>query len=254
MEKSIHLLLAEDDLITAEALRQSLTEAGFRLGGVARTYHEALRLAERSPVDLAIVDVQLAGQPDGIALASALLALRWMPIIFLTGNTDEVTFSRAKAVQPAAFLNKPFRPTELTQQIRLILHNRDQSTPAPSALTSGPLYLSTRAGLVRVDQTDICYLEADGNYTNVHLTEAARHRFGPDGQRTQSLTFTGNLGYLSKSLSPLLFRRLSKSLIVNLDRIDRVEAQTVVMDTHSVLLTTGERKKLLDSLAVVRTR
>ncbi len=230
--------------------------AGFRVSGVARTYDEAMRLANHTPINVAVVDVQLAGQPDGVAFARALLRQRWLPLIFLTGTTDEATFERAKAVHPAAFLNKPFRPIELVQQVRLALHNSQPGEAAApvSPIGADPVYLPTEQGYVRVLQTDIYYLEAARNFTNIFLTQEAMHRLSPDNRTGKSLTLTGNLGYWSTHLSPKLFYRLSKSLLVNLSHVDRIEAYQVAVGNRLISLPTGTRKALIDQLHVIRTR
>jgi DNA-binding response OmpR family regulator len=65
-------------------------------------------------VDLAIVDVMLSGPMDGIALAGELRARhRDIGVIFVSGSGDAETRARIAAARPIAFLQKPFRPSEL---------------------------------------------------------------------------------------------------------------------------------------------
>jgi DNA-binding NarL/FixJ family response regulator len=71
------------------------------------TVNDALRLAETTKPDLAIVDVRLAGPRDGIEGAELLRQQFGIPVIFLTGDIDEATARRASAIDPAGYLVKP---------------------------------------------------------------------------------------------------------------------------------------------------
>jgi DNA-binding LytR/AlgR family response regulator len=255
MKALVHVLIVEDDLLTAIAIEEALVGAGFVVSGLARTYEEALRVAERLPVQVAIVDVYLNSTPDGIATARALLRQQWMALLFLTGQPDEATFNRAKATNPAAFLSKPFRPQELVQQVRLAAHNTEQTTPpGPAVTTTEPLYLPVNHGYVRVLPAEILYLQADGNYTDLYLTDDALHRVVPASRQAQSVKLMGNLGHWLAHLPPRFFHRLSKSVSVNLLHVNRVDTHHLVVGTHTIALPVGSRKALLDQLHIVPTR
>ena len=253
MNQPIQALIVEDDLLTAATIEEALLGAGFSVSGIARTGDEALRIVEQHVVQVAIIDVRLASDPDGVATARALLQHQWMPLLYLTGHATDEVFDRAKATNPAAFLSKPFRPQELVQQVRLALHNAELPDPVSRAATE-TIYLPTEQGYVRVRQSEIQYLEAARNFTNLYLTADAQQRIMPSQKNTQPLILTGNLGYWSNHLSARQFHRLSKSLLVNLSHIDRVETQQVVLGSRAIELPGGARKALLTRLHIVRTR
>ncbi|MBO0929806.1 response regulator transcription factor [Fibrella aquatilis] len=263
MKQPLQILIVEDELLMAVAIEEALVGAGFGICGIARTYQDAIRLIACSTAQAAVVDINLAGSADtclpeldGVATARALLRHTWMPLIYLTGNTDEATFERAKTTNPFAFLTKPLRPRELVQQVQLALHNFQQSEPIRAGATEEPVYLPTEKGYARVQQTEILYLQAAGNFTSVFLTAPATKRLIPEGKGEKPLILTGNLGYWGNHLSPRLFLRLSKSLIVNLTHIDRVEAHQITLAHCSAPLPLpgGTHKSLLNRLHVIRTR
>ncbi len=254
MKQPLHVLIVEDELIVAVHIEETLLRAGFKVSGIARTYEEAIRLIESRAVSVAVVDVGLAAEPDGVATARALLRHQWMPLIYLTGATDAATFERAKNTHPYAFLNKPLRPQELVQQIQLAVHNFQQGEPITNTSTADPIYLPTEQGYSRVQQSDIYYLEAARNFTAIYLTNEAFERIAPAGKVGQPLMLTGNLGYWGSHLSPLFFHRLSKSLLINVAHIDRVETQQVILGSCKIALPDGTRKSLLSRLHVIRTR
>lgn len=254
MQQPVHILIVEDELIVAVDIEEALLRAGFFVSGIARNYEEAIHLIEHKAVHAAVVDVGLANEPDGVATARALLRHHWMPLIYLTGTTDAVTFERAKATNPYAFLNKPLRAQELVQQVQLAIHNFRLVKPDTTIATDESLYLPTEQGYARVQQSDIYYLEAARNFTSIYLTNEAVKRIIPKGKPGQPLMLTGNLGYWGNHLSPQLFHRLSKSVIINLTHVDRVETHQVVLGNRTIILPDGARKALLDRLHVIRTR
>lgn len=81
------ILIVEDDVLQAEALRQGLTSLGARVLGPFSGTAAALRLLESGQaVDGATLDVSL-GAERAFAVADA-LAARGVPFIFVTGMDD----------------------------------------------------------------------------------------------------------------------------------------------------------------------
>ena len=60
------ILIIEDDLLIASQIEGALTDAGFDVIGVVMTGEEALEAASTEPPDLAVVDIRLAGDRDGL--------------------------------------------------------------------------------------------------------------------------------------------------------------------------------------------
>src|SRR6185503_6860747 len=73
--------------------------------------------------DVAVIDVHLRGETDGIATATLLRAQYDLPIIFLTGSSDAATFARALALRPEGYLLKPVTTLGLQTSLELALAN-----------------------------------------------------------------------------------------------------------------------------------
>ena len=65
------LLVAEDEVLIALVLERALRDAGHEVLGPAATPEEALALVEETRPELALIDINLTGGGDGIALARA---------------------------------------------------------------------------------------------------------------------------------------------------------------------------------------
>jgi CheY-like chemotaxis protein len=111
--RRVNLLVVEDDALVASYIRDVLEESGFVVTGVASSGPEAMALADEDPVDLALVDIKLAGPMDGIEVACLLRDRHEVPSIFLSGLYDPETMARAEIAAPLGFLQKPFRPSQV---------------------------------------------------------------------------------------------------------------------------------------------
>jgi CheY-like chemotaxis protein len=77
-----NVLVAEDEMLVAMLLESTLEDAGCHVMMVARLV-KGLEIAMSQPIDAAILDINLAGQPS-FALADALLE-RGIPFAFASG-------------------------------------------------------------------------------------------------------------------------------------------------------------------------
>jgi PAS domain S-box-containing protein len=106
------ILLVEDEVLVAMMIQDCLIEWGHSVIGPASKASEALRLAENTDYDAAILDINLG---DGTAYAIAnVLSRRRIPFIFITGYESDSIDERFSAVP---VLQKPIE----TQALRNIL-------------------------------------------------------------------------------------------------------------------------------------
>ena len=100
------ILLVEHDLAQADVLRRLLGELGYQMAGPARDAAEALELATRTRPDLALVNVALPEAQAGLALGRALQG-RHVPVVYLTGHSDEEALAGIARVDPYGLVLLP---------------------------------------------------------------------------------------------------------------------------------------------------
>ncbi len=176
MEKPT-ILIVEDDPIIAADLQDRLEEMGYRvLGPVARGEDAPAFFNRNIPPDLVIMDVQLEGEWDGIETVRRIQEKHDVPIIFLTSNSDDATFSEAKSTKPMAFLSKPFRGRDLKHAIELAISQsvvKKKETAAGEAteentfLFKDRLFIKMKDRMIRLFFKDILWVEADDYYCKV---------------------------------------------------------------------------------------
>lgn len=122
---STTLLIVEDQAVVAADLGDRLSRNGYSVCGVAASGEEALALARRHRPSLALLDIRIQGEMDGIQTAEILRSELDIPAIFLSAHSDEATLQRAKLAAPYGFLMKPFEERELRLNIEVALHKHD---------------------------------------------------------------------------------------------------------------------------------
>ena len=114
-----HILVVEDDRATCDLISQYLRDNHFEIS-TAATGAEAEQVLKSNAIELVILDLNLPDQ-DGLMLAKRLLAERDLPIVMLTGRTDEVDRVVGLEIGADDYVTKPFSPRELLARVRAVL-------------------------------------------------------------------------------------------------------------------------------------
>ena len=117
------ILIVEDDFLIAMQTEAALTEAGLLVVGIATTAEEAVALAREQRPLLAVMDVRLASQRDGIEAAGELLSELNIRCIFATAHDDPHTRQRAEPCAPLGWLAKPYTMASL---VALVMEARSR--------------------------------------------------------------------------------------------------------------------------------
>src|SRR5687767_11373384 len=117
-----HVLVVDDDPMIRELVTDYLGKNELKCTAVAdgRSMQEVL--AEQV-VDLVVLDLKLRGE-DGMALARRLRDDSEIPIVMLTGRSEEADRVMGLELGADDYLTKPFSPRELLARIRSILRRR----------------------------------------------------------------------------------------------------------------------------------
>ena len=127
--RKIKLLIVEDEAMLAWMLSLNLRQLGYEAGEAVATGEAAVQAAIDRQPDVVLMDIRLAGDMDGIEAAEKICAQRRVPIVFMTGYSDDNIRSRAKAVCPAAYLVKPVTPDDIEPILTALFDGNDQIDP-----------------------------------------------------------------------------------------------------------------------------
>ncbi len=135
MSTAPHILVVDDDQSIRQLIADSLSNYELRVTGVptGAAMYDAMNA---SVVDLIVLDLELPGE-DGLTIARELRAQSNIPIIILTGHSDDVDRIVGLELGADDSLTKPFNPRELVARVRAILR-RVQAHAAASVLGQTP--------------------------------------------------------------------------------------------------------------------
>ena len=135
----LKVLIAEDDLIIADAAEGALIEGGYEVCGIARTVAEAVELGRLHKPDLALLDLRLADGGLGNEIAAQLRALGKLGVLYATGYA---TLLRRTEVEGDACLVKPYSSEALVRGLEIvadIVATGTSSAPFPTGFKLLPL-------------------------------------------------------------------------------------------------------------------
>ena len=240
-DSSIKILIVEDEMIIGAKVSMFLTELGYEVAGILPRAEEALLQIEGNKPDIVLLDIQLKGEMDGIALAKILHTEHQIPVIFLTANSDDATFKRAKEAKPYAFLAKPFKKLDLQRALELTISlmanqtyaaQKDTSSEDASYILSDRIFVRNKDRMVKILFEAILYIEADRNYCRIYTT-------------TKEYLLTMPMKSLEDQLPPALFQRIHRSHIVNLTQVDEVDENAVFIGQKSLPLSKSLREDFM---------
>ena len=111
------ILVVEDDFLIGLQTVAALVEAGFNVIGSATTAEEAIALAKAQQPTLAVMDIRLASERDGIDAARELFKELGIRCIFATAHDDPHTRRRAEPYEPLGWLAKPYTMASLVTSV-----------------------------------------------------------------------------------------------------------------------------------------
>jgi DNA-binding LytR/AlgR family response regulator len=231
VEDTLRSLIVDDEPEARELLNFILQEKeGLEVVGMAANVDEALKLYREQRPDLVFLDIQMP-EKDGFQFISALENDSHVPgIIFVTAFDNYAI----QAIRNSVFdyIMKPVRQEELlfsVERFRAMNHRvRGQDLGRLIEILKqrepGKIKLNTRSGYILIQPSEVVYCKADGNYTHIQLS---RGNF--------ELT-TQNLGTIEELLRTGTFFRVSRSYLVNLKYLSRVDRKS----NHCILEYQGE--------------
>lgn len=212
--KPLKILIVEDELITAELLRTTLEELGYDIGGVCISSEEALQLLRSDPPDLAILDITIQGDRDGIWLGKYLNENLQIPFIYLTSHGDLDTVHQAVETLPFGYLIKPFNNLELRAVIETALarfiseagEHRFVERTGAALKARNSIFLKDEHRFTKVYFDDIVYIKSDRNYVEIYSVD-------------RKSVIKAPLKDILNSLPQDKFFQPHRSYIVNLQRV-----------------------------------
>ena len=247
----IRALIVDDEPLARQRLRLlGKDDPDLEWTGECGNGAEALAAVEKDKPDLVFLDVRMPGL-DGFEVLEKIPASN-IPLVIFTTAYDEHAL-RAFEAHALDYLLKPIRPERFQAAVARardllacrqagqaarglldLLAERQGAPPASRFLSRLTVRTGEKVAVVPVQEIDS--IESAGNYVAIHI-----------GKDNHILRET--LSALEGQLDPSRFLRISRSAIVNLDRIK--ELQPAYKGEHVVVLHNGRRLAMTRGLREV---
>jgi len=255
MGTAIKILIVEDEMVIAANISLQLTELGYEVTGILPRGEEALSQIRIDKPDIVLLDIRLKGELDGIQTAQEIQKYFRIPIIYLTANSDEAHFNRAKETHPYGFISKPFKKLDLQRAIELTVdrisieigpNNGETSSPdyrlnngnTGNTILNDRIFVRHNDKMLKINIKDIYYIEADRNNSRIFSQG-----------REYLLVMT--LKDIDIKLPEKHFLRIHRSYIINLSQIDEVAGTHVVISKKAIPMSKAMRTELLKRLQTI---
>ncbi|MEW6160826.1 MAG: LytTR family DNA-binding domain-containing protein [Verrucomicrobiota bacterium] len=250
----IRTLIVDDEAPARNRLRQLLeTEADFEIVGECANGRQAVAALQKQKPDLVFLDVQMP-RLDGFQVCAE-VGLEDLPLVVFVTAYNQFAL-QAFEVHALDYLLKPFDRERFQKTLRHVREQFQRGHAHPINAEIKSLLEDLRSGgkklerlafktdgrvlFVRVEEID--WIEADGNYVHLHVGNTAH-------------LLRETLTSLETQLDPEKFLRISRSILVNIDRIK--ELQSLFYGDFAVILRDGTRltmsrnyRERLESLVV----
>ena len=250
---NIRALIVDDEPLARERIRILLRdEPDVEILGECANGAEAAAQIEKHNPDLLFLDVQMP-EMDGFEVLQNVTAEKLPTVIFITAFDQHAV--RAFDAHALDYLLKPFKPArfkEAVQRARGHIANKRAGTTArgllellaerSASIQLARIAVKTGEKVLFIAVSDIDSIESAGNYVVVHV-----------GKDEHVLRDT--LTNLEAKLPAKTFLRVSRSAIVNLDRVKELQPMfrgesVVVLKNGRAIPTTHSLREIQEKLEI----
>jgi two-component system, LytTR family, response regulator len=242
MSEPLHVLIVEDEFLTADTLKNYLVDFGYNITGIARDAQEALAILEEGNTDIAILDMNIQGSRDGIWLAHSINERFNIPFIFLTAYSDTQTVKSAVETKPYGYLVKPFNKvdiytalevaiekfSEIQEQSDLMVESRIKEKHLTS---SDYIFVKEKNGYRKIAVKDILYVKSELKYIEIYLA-----------QKKYVLRYS--LSEFNEIL-PDNFLQVHRSYIVNKNNVEYIGPNFLLVSGHEIPFSIQRKEEIL---------
>ncbi|MGZ3864498.1 MAG: LytR/AlgR family response regulator transcription factor [Bacteroidia bacterium] len=229
-------IIVDDSKMARTAIKLLISQVNFlNLKHECSSPVEAFNYLETESVDLVFLDVEMP-EMTGIDM---LKNLKNRPIIILVTSKKEYAVE-AFELNVADYIIKPVtlpRFMAAVDRAKELYESRHKKIET-SETDKNYIFVRTHSTLVKINLSDITYIQALGDYVNIYT-------------HTKRNMVHCTLRSMEEKLPATKFFRLHRSYIVAVDQIDKVEENAAYIGKHAIPIGEQYKKELLKRLNLI---
>ncbi|MBL4643643.1 MAG: response regulator [Flavobacteriaceae bacterium] len=228
MAEKIQIYIVEDVAISRMSLETMLTENKYEVSGSAATAETAWEEMQHTPTDLILLDINLAGEKNGVWLAQQVRKHLNIPIVYLTAFGDQQTLKEVIETKPNGYLMKPYQEPTLLTTINIAFTNFLENpnkviVSETEEMCNDFVFIKDKHMKIKIDVNDIYYVKSEGNYLEIILKDK-RHVI-----RNKLLAF-------KQELPSGLFFQSHQRYLINIAKIVVLKKDVVILQNQEIPL------------------
>lgn len=230
---AIKVLIVEDEMLVAEEIAADMEDYGFEITEIAISSEECLSAIENNVPNIILMDINIKGDKDGIETAKLIHQTSNIPVIYLTANTDSVTFKRALESSPNAFISKPYQKKDLYSAVEIACNKHNEELiEEQNPIVNDSFFVKDGDYYIKLNFDDINYLEADGSYCYIHSNK-------------KKFTLSTNLNHFQNNHNSPVFVRIHRSYIINISKVEAFDKDSVIINSMPIPISKSYQKEIM---------
>jgi len=224
--------------------KEALVDAGFVVSVIADRVSKAKAAFETMAFDLILLDITLKyDHLNGLDFADIVRKTSNVPIMFITGDTNETMLEKMNSLGNCNYMMKAVRTPELVFKSKLMIGAKENNG-TENVKYQEVVLLPINKSHQKVKKADIVAIKGNGSYADIYIATETHHH-----------TLSMNMKKLLEGLDYPDFFRLNRSNIVNLNFIEKIEKDLLYLNGHNLKFTLakGVKREILAILPNVKT-
>lgn len=241
MEK-VKVLVVEDEVVIAHSIISMIEKMGFECVGTAIRAKKGLEIAKEKKPDIALLDINLKGEENGIWLAQELKKSLDIPFIYLTSFGDQKTIEEAATTIPYGYILKPVEQQNIFAAITTALAKFKSEKETGSGSDTAPIeepeavkntiFVKDEYQYVKISLSEINYIKSDGNYIEIY--------------GDKKIVLKESLKNILAKLDASRFLQVHRSYVINIEKIDKIGGALVYINGAEIPLIKDKKDQLLN--------
>ncbi len=211
----MNCLIVDDEALAIDVIKEHVSRIPYlNLVGETTSAFEAIESISNNSIDLLFLDIQMP-ELTGIELLNS---LNKKPLVIFTTAYPEHALESYE-LNAVDYLVKPIPFERFLKAVNKAKNRFSPTTTVPKAIESHEekeyLFVKTEYKSVRIDLSDIHYIESKKDYVTFHLSN-------------EVVTSLISLSNVNDSLPTHKFVRIHRSFIVAIDKITEIERNTII--------------------------
>ena len=227
----MNCMIVDDSAIEREIMKDLLASYdSIRLVAECVDTFEAKKALDKNQIDLILLDVEMP-KMSGLEF---LESLKNPPLVILITAREKYAVE-AFEHEVVDYLLKPVNPSRFMKAIsraQEIFNSQEQTVESADKEF---VFIKDKGILIKLRFADILFIKALGDYVTIHTTE-------------KNYTVHINMRAIEEKLPASKFFRLHRSYIVNLDKVDAIEQETVFVQKNAIPIGEAQKQPMLKRL------